>query len=177
MCINKSESVILHMNCKITQSNPSIYREPATCPRSHNQSGGKKKKKRGTRSQGFCITVALSLHIMFSPKQAPLGSWESPLGVPPIPVHFLHPFWIFVPKTGFTNNTSINTDIPHFMQSLFLKRGSECFPQINSIQLWMEMDTVSINHCFLLLSFSQDNLIRKQSIHSLAVYINFRLFR
>lgn len=36
------------------------------------------------------------------------------------------------------------------MQSLFLMTGSEFFPQINTIQLWIEIDDISINNGFFI---------------------------
>lgn len=69
LCVLTNQRVLnFTMNCKITQSNPSIYRESTTCPRSHNQSG-KKKKKKGTRSQGFASRLlSHSISCTFSPK-------------------------------------------------------------------------------------------------------------
>lgn len=99
MCINESESVKLHMNCKITQSNPSIYREPATCPRSHNKSG-KKKNNEGLEARGFASQL-LSHSISCSLQSRHPWVHENPRWVYP---GFLYTFFILseylFPKQG-----------------------------------------------------------------------------
>lgn len=81
VCINKSESESSHQMQEHTGQPLNLQR---ICNLPKITQPIRIKKKRGTRSQGFCITVALSLHIMyFLSKVGTPGFMRIPTGCAP----------------------------------------------------------------------------------------------
>ena len=81
LCVLTNQRVLNFTWTARSHSPTPQFTENLQLAQDHTTNQEKKKKKRGTRSQGFCITVALSLHIMyFVSKLGTPGFMRIPIG-------------------------------------------------------------------------------------------------